>query len=38
LSEDSLAEVAAPVPETVPSPPAVERELADRLRALGYIE
>jgi hypothetical protein len=38
LPDDPLAEVSAPVPGTCPSPPAVERELADRLRDLGYIE
>lgn len=38
LPSDALTEVTAPVPGTVPSAPAAERELAERLRALGYIE
>ena len=38
FSETPLAEVSAPALDTRPSPVAVEQDLAERLRALGYIE
>jgi hypothetical protein len=38
FSESPLAEVSAPALDTRPSPVAVEQDLPERLRALGYIE